>query len=158
MAKAHLNPVIASHLVEIKAEENPDTRVYVFERGEHGEDIITYKDLHEKANRIARLLLDKGIKTGDTFAVFMRNYPEFVYVAHRRHDHRRDHGAHRPALARRPAQVPADQQRRQGGHRVGRVPGTARGGREGRARAEVHHRGVSARPEHARVIEVPRAE
>lgn len=79
MAKAHLNPVIASHLVEIKAEESPDTQVYVFERGEHGEDIVTYRDLHEKANRIARLLLDNGIKTGDTFAVFMRNYPEFVY-------------------------------------------------------------------------------
>jgi len=79
MAQAHLNPVIASHLVEIKAEENPDTRVYVFERGEHGEDVITYRDLHEKANRLARLLLEKGIKTGDTFGVFMRNYPEFVY-------------------------------------------------------------------------------
>ncbi|HNW28662.1 MAG TPA: AMP-binding protein, partial [Spirochaetota bacterium] len=79
MAKAHLNPVIASHLVEIKAEETPDTQIYVFERGEHGEDIVTYKDLHEKANRIARLLLDNGIKSGDTFGVFMRNYPEFVY-------------------------------------------------------------------------------
>ncbi|MBN2078571.1 MAG: AMP-binding protein [Spirochaetes bacterium] len=79
MSKSHLNPVIASHFVEIKAEENPDTEIYVFERGDHGEDIITYRDLHENANRIARLLLENGVKTGDTFAVFMRNYPEFVY-------------------------------------------------------------------------------
>ncbi|HDP80987.1 MAG TPA: ATP-dependent acyl-CoA ligase, partial [Spirochaetes bacterium] len=77
--KAHLNQVIASHLVEIRAEEQPDTRVYIFERGEHGEDVCTYADLYEKSNRIARLLLEKGIGKGDSFAVFMRNYPEFVY-------------------------------------------------------------------------------
>lgn len=79
MSKAHLNPVIASHLVEMKADEEPDTRIYIFERGEHGDDVITYGGLQEKSNRIARLLLDRGIGTGDTFAVFMRNYPEFIY-------------------------------------------------------------------------------
>ncbi len=79
-SKAHLNQVIASHLVEIKAEEKPDTEIYIFERGEHGEDVLTYANLHEQANKLARLLLENGIGKGDTFAVFMRNYPEFAYA------------------------------------------------------------------------------
>ena len=79
MSKAHLNQVIASHLVEIKAEERPDQEIFIFERGEHGEDILTYNDLYENSNKLARLLLQNGVGTGDTFAVFMRNYPEFAY-------------------------------------------------------------------------------
>jgi acyl-coenzyme A synthetase/AMP-(fatty) acid ligase len=78
-SKAHLNQVIASHLVEIKAEERPDTEIYIFERGKHGEDVLTYANLHEQSNKLARLLLENGIGKGDTFAVFMRNYPEFAY-------------------------------------------------------------------------------
>ena len=38
--KSHLNQVIASHLVELKADEKPDTVVYIFEKGEHGEDVL----------------------------------------------------------------------------------------------------------------------
>lgn len=79
-SKAHLNQVIASHFVEIKAEEAPDREIFVFERGEHGEDVLTYGKLYENSNKIARLLLDKGVEKGDTFAVFMRNYPEFAYA------------------------------------------------------------------------------
>jgi carnitine-CoA ligase len=79
MSKAHLNQVIASHLVEIKAEEMPDQEIFIFERDEHGEDVLTYKDLHENSNKLARLLLQNGVGKGDTFAVFMRNYPEFAY-------------------------------------------------------------------------------
>lgn len=78
--KSHLNQVIASHLVELRADEKPDTVVYVFEKGEHGEDVLTYRDLHENGNKIARLLLDNGVDKGDSFAVFMRNYPEFIYA------------------------------------------------------------------------------
>ncbi len=79
MAKAHLNQVIVSHFVEIKADEDPDREIYIFERGDQGEDILTYGDIHEKGNRLARFLLDQGIGNGDTFAVYMRNYPEFIY-------------------------------------------------------------------------------
>lgn len=78
-SKTHLNQAIASHLVEIRAEEMPDREIFVFERGEHGDDVLTYKDLYENSNKIARLLLDRGIGNGDVFAVFMRNYPEFAY-------------------------------------------------------------------------------
>ncbi len=78
--KAHLNQAIASHLVEIKAEEKPDKEVLVFENGVHGEDIVTYKDLYSQSNKIARLFLDNGIGKGDSYAVFMRNHAEFVYA------------------------------------------------------------------------------
>jgi len=80
MSKAHLNQVIASHLVEIKAEQKPDQEIFVFERGEHGQEILTYQDLHINSNKLARLLLDRGVGKGDAFAVFMRNYPEFAYA------------------------------------------------------------------------------
>ncbi|MFZ5572701.1 MAG: AMP-binding protein [Thermodesulfobacteriota bacterium] len=79
-SKAHLNQAICSHLVEMKAEEQPDKEVLVFENGDLGEDILTYKDLYEKSNRIARLFLEKGIGKGDTYGVFMRNHPEFIYA------------------------------------------------------------------------------
>jgi acyl-CoA synthetase (AMP-forming)/AMP-acid ligase II len=78
-SKAHLNQVIASHMVEIKADQSPDKEIYIFEKGDYGEDILTYKDLYKNSNKIARLLLDNGIEKGDTYGVFMRNHPEFVY-------------------------------------------------------------------------------
>ena len=44
-SKAYLNQVIASHLAEIKADEDPDREIYIFEKGELGEDVLTYKNL-----------------------------------------------------------------------------------------------------------------
>ncbi|MFH0997096.1 MAG: AMP-binding protein [Pseudomonadota bacterium] len=79
-SKTHLNQAIISHLLEIKAADFPDREIMVFEKGDAGEDILTYRMLHENANRIARLLLNTGIRKGDTYAVFMRNHPEFVYA------------------------------------------------------------------------------
>lgn len=79
MSKAHLNPVIPGHLLEIKAEDNPDKEVFVFEKGNFGEDRLTYKDLYVKSNRFAAYLKSLGIGKGDTFAIFSRNHPEFVY-------------------------------------------------------------------------------
>lgn len=80
MSKAHLNQVIASHFVEIKADESPDKPIFIFEKGRHGEDLITFRDLHENANKIARWLVDHGIGKGDYFAIYMRNHPEFIYA------------------------------------------------------------------------------
>ena len=80
MSKAHLDPVIPGHLLEIKAEDNPDKEIYIFEKGEQGEDILTYADLYEKSNRFAAYLKRLGLGRGDTFGLFMRNHPEFVYA------------------------------------------------------------------------------
>ncbi len=79
-SKAHLNQAICSHLVEMKADEQPDKEVLVFENGDLAADILTYRDLYEKSNRVARLFLEKGLAKGDTYAVFMRNHPEFIYA------------------------------------------------------------------------------
>lgn len=79
-SKAYLNQAIVSHLLEIKADENPDREILVFEKGIYGEDILTFRNLYENSNRIARLFLENGIEKGDVYAVFMRNHPEFVYA------------------------------------------------------------------------------
>lgn len=79
-SKAHLNQVIASHLVEMKADSNPDKEIYIFEKGEHGEDVLTFQMLHEQSNKIARFFSEKGLEKGDNYIVFMRNHPEFVYA------------------------------------------------------------------------------
>ncbi|MBW1893505.1 MAG: AMP-binding protein, partial [Deltaproteobacteria bacterium] len=79
-SKAHLNQAIASHLIEMKADDKPDKEVLIFENGEAGEDILTYKDLYENSNKTARLFLEKGMGKGDVYAVFMRNHAEFVYA------------------------------------------------------------------------------
>ncbi len=80
MAKAHLNQVIASHFVELKADQDADREIFIFEDGAGSESILTYGDLYRQSNKLARLLTDKGIGKGDTFAVYMRNHPEFVYA------------------------------------------------------------------------------
>lgn len=79
-SKAHLNQAIGSHLIEIKAHEKPDKEILIFEKGEHGEDVLTYQDIYEKSNKFARMLLENGVEKGDTFAVLMRNHPEFIYT------------------------------------------------------------------------------
>ncbi len=80
MPKAHLNQVIASHFVELKADQVPDQEILIFEDGSGSEEILSYADLHHQSNKLARLLADQGIGKGDTFAVYMRNHPEFVYA------------------------------------------------------------------------------
>ncbi len=79
-SKAHLNQAIVSHTIEMKADDKPDREVLIFEKGPLGEDVLTYRDLYENSNKIARLFLDNGLSKGDTYAVFMRNHPEFVYA------------------------------------------------------------------------------
>ncbi len=79
-SKAHLNQAIGSHLIEIKAHEKPDKEILIFEKGDLGEDILTYQDIYANSNKIARLFLENGIEKGDTFAILMRNHPEFVYA------------------------------------------------------------------------------
>jgi len=40
---------------------------------------IRYRDILEKADRLAALLSQNGVKAGDKVALFLRNSPEFVY-------------------------------------------------------------------------------
>ncbi len=77
-SKAHLNQAIVSHFIEMKADSKPNKEVLVFENGESKEEILTYKNLYEGSNKIARAFLDAGLNKDDTFAVFMLNHAEFV--------------------------------------------------------------------------------
>ena len=42
--------------------------------------ILTYRELDERSNRLARLLQAQGVRRGDTVAMFMENNPRFMEV------------------------------------------------------------------------------
>ncbi len=70
---------IMADLVAIKAEETPDLDVVTFEgAGVREDEVRTYAQLHENANRIAADLISKGMEPGDRFAILIRNHPEFI--------------------------------------------------------------------------------
>ncbi|MGB7288652.1 MAG: AMP-binding protein, partial [Candidatus Macondimonas sp.] len=41
----------------------------------------TYKEFNAQANRVARFLIQQGVKKGDVVALFMENRPEFLFCA-----------------------------------------------------------------------------
>jgi len=44
-----------------------------------GDEKISYRDILQKADKLAAFLADKGIGRGDKVALFLRNSPEFIY-------------------------------------------------------------------------------
>jgi len=75
-----LNPEVSAQMLQMKAEEVPDKRIVTFEYDVHGDESLTYSELFMNAARLASWLLEKGVEKGDRIAVFMRNYPEFLYA------------------------------------------------------------------------------
>ncbi len=78
-----LNPFILADLIRIRAEEKPDLDVLTFEHLSLDDcatpdEVRTYADLADNANRIAANLVARGMQKGDRFAIMMRNHPEFV--------------------------------------------------------------------------------
>jgi len=74
---------ILADLIALRAEQQPDLDVLTFERWSLGaparpDEVRTYAELHENANRIAAELVRRGLVRGDRFAILMRNHPEFV--------------------------------------------------------------------------------
>jgi len=53
--------------------------VITFENGDYPEEPLTYADIVLKGWKIARRLREAGVGKGDTFALVMRNHPEFIY-------------------------------------------------------------------------------
>jgi len=75
--------LILADIVAKRAESTPDLDVLTFEhfsldRGSTADEVRTYADLHDNANRIAKELIRRGLTRGDRFALMMRNRPEFV--------------------------------------------------------------------------------
>lgn len=74
---------ILADLIALRAEDRPDLDVLTFEHlsldgGATPDEVRTYADLADNANRIAAGLLDRGVAAGDRFAIMMGNHPEFV--------------------------------------------------------------------------------
>jgi crotonobetaine/carnitine-CoA ligase len=77
------NEWILADMVEARAASSPDCEVLTFEHlsldgGVTPDEVRTYGDLHQNANRIAAALVGYGMQRGDRFALMMRNHPEFV--------------------------------------------------------------------------------
>ena len=64
-------------LVSARAKSQPDFVVLTFECN-GAEETRTYSQLWENALRIALALRERGVKSGDRFAILMQNHPEFV--------------------------------------------------------------------------------
>ncbi|MFO7792817.1 MAG: AMP-binding protein [Candidatus Saliniplasma sp.] len=60
-------------LLEEKAKEYPDKEAIIF-----NDQRITYKELNEKAERLANFLMNKGIGRGDKVSIWLPNLPEWV--------------------------------------------------------------------------------
>jgi crotonobetaine/carnitine-CoA ligase len=70
-------------LIANRAEQQPDLDVLTFERrsigtGELPDEVRTYANLYDNANRIAAALIHQGLQPGERFGLMMRNHPEFV--------------------------------------------------------------------------------
>jgi crotonobetaine/carnitine-CoA ligase len=77
-----LNPRIPGHFVQLKAQESPDKVIFTFEGWSSGsaDEVVTYRSLWENSAKVALELARHGLQPRDTFAIFMRNYPEFIYA------------------------------------------------------------------------------
>ncbi len=75
-----LKPEVTGQMLQIKAEEVPDKKIVTFEYDTLGDESLTYSQLFMNAAKLAAWLLEKGVGKGDRVAVFMRNYPEFLYA------------------------------------------------------------------------------
>jgi len=66
---------VLGRLLDEKAEKNGDKPYIYFE-----DQIISYRDLHERTNRVANGLVKMGVKKGDKVAIAMENCPELIYT------------------------------------------------------------------------------
>jgi long-chain acyl-CoA synthetase len=64
-----------SEMLTVRAQEIPDA-VHVL----YYDDVITYAQINESANRVANYLKEKGVVEGDTVSVMVLNSPEIYYA------------------------------------------------------------------------------
>jgi crotonobetaine/carnitine-CoA ligase len=76
-----LNPRIPGQYVQLKAQESPDKVIFTFEGWSSGiaDEVITFGSLWENSAKVAQEFVRQGLQPRDTFALFMRNHPEFIY-------------------------------------------------------------------------------
>ncbi len=59
---------------------DPDKTAYIFVRDDGSDETVSFGKLYENTNRMSRALTQAGVGKGDTFALMMRNHPEFLYA------------------------------------------------------------------------------
>ncbi|MBN1471859.1 MAG: AMP-binding protein [Syntrophaceae bacterium] len=69
-------PLFKSLWLKVK---DPDKVALIFVNDDGSDEKITYAGIFENTNKISHALIKAGIGEGDTFAVLMRNHPEFLY-------------------------------------------------------------------------------
>jgi len=69
-------PLYKSLWLKVK---DPDRIALIFVNDDGSDEKITYAGIYENTNRISRALIKAGVGEGDTFAVLMKNHPEFLY-------------------------------------------------------------------------------
>ncbi len=77
MARERSDFVLAD-IVAVRAERNPDFPVLTFECAERDDEVRSFAELQERANRLAAGLIAQGLERGDRFGLMLRNHPEFV--------------------------------------------------------------------------------
>jgi crotonobetaine/carnitine-CoA ligase len=75
--------MLLADLIQIRAEQTPDLDVVTFEHlsldgGASADEVRTYADLQTNANRLAGVLVARGIAVGDRIGIMLRNHAEFV--------------------------------------------------------------------------------
>jgi len=63
-----------AEILEKRAKENPDKPAYIFK-----DQPITFKQLKDSSFRLANNLLKLGIKKQDRVAIYLPNWPEYIY-------------------------------------------------------------------------------
>jgi acyl-CoA synthetase (AMP-forming)/AMP-acid ligase II len=61
----------------IHALENPDKPAHIM--AESGE-VVSYRELNDRSNRLAQLLYQSGLREGDHVAIFMENHPRYPEI------------------------------------------------------------------------------
>jgi len=74
---AEPNLLILANLVADCAARQPDLDVLTFEH-EGAIETLTYRELWDNGQRLAKALCDLGMAKGDRFALLIQNHPEFV--------------------------------------------------------------------------------
>lgn len=74
----HSEQILAG-VIASRMETEPDLAIVTFENGGmRADDVRTYRDLWEQGQRLAQVLIDRGMRVGDHFALLMNNHVEFV--------------------------------------------------------------------------------
>lgn len=74
-----LNTLILADFFLGKAESKPDLAVLTFEgAGERADEVRSYSDIWINAQKLAHAMQAQGMGHGDTFAIMLRNHPEFI--------------------------------------------------------------------------------